>query len=96
MKKIVLTFILSTIILPASAFAPPNAATINVHDMQSVYQQKFRMEEINDYKEVKEEQERFKKRMESYEKPAINNNQPAALEPELVDDNGKIKIEYKN
>ena len=92
MKKILISILMFSTILPAFSYAPPIAPVINNHDMQMIKEQKFRYEELNDYKEVKA---RFEKRMKSYEKPVINNtvNQK---EPELIDENGEIRIKYEN
>lgn len=95
MKNFSLLSIMFLTFLPAEcAFVPDIGAATHVHDMQMIQQQKFRIEEINDFKEVKEEQERFKKRLEpSVEKPAANFSNK---ETEFVNENGEIKIKYEN
>ena len=93
MKKTLMSVILSFVSLSALAYAPPIAPVINNHDMQMIREQKFRYEELNDYKEVKEEKARFEKRIKSYEKPVIE-NKVNQKKPELIDQNGEIKIKY--
>ena len=61
MKKLFLLILLMFVSLPA--FSVPDAGIIQVHDMQMINQQRFRMQEINDYKELKEEKSRFEKRI---------------------------------
>ncbi len=93
MKKILTCVFISAMSLPALAFT--DASMINVHDMQMINQQRFRMEEINDYKEVKEEKARFEKRINSQKPEKLRvENQIIQKEPELVDDAGQIKIKY--
>ncbi len=89
MKKIILsTFLLSTV-LPACAFIP-DAAVIPTHDMQTLQQQRFRIEEINDYKEVQEEKERYWKKNSI---PDIHSEKALPVEnPEFTNENGEIKI----
>ena len=62
--------------------------------MQMIKEQKFRREEINDYNDVKQEKARFEKRNKTNE-PVVQNNNPKH-ESELIDENGEIKIKYKN
>lgn len=62
MKKILLSFILTGFTLPVYAILPPDAAIIQVHDMQMINQQRFRIEEINDYNDVETEKARFQKK----------------------------------
>lgn len=90
MKK----YILGLIILSSlPVYAVPDAAIINVHDMQMIKEQRFRMQEYNDYKEMKEEKERYEKQ-----------NAPSQTvfqkifnrKSKFVDDAGEIKIEYEN
>lgn len=93
MKKILTCVFISAMALPAMAFT--DASMINVHDMQMINQQRFRMEEINDYKEVQEEKARFEKRINSQKPEKLRvENQIIQKEPELVDDAGQIKIKY--
>lgn len=94
MKKILTSILLSTVSLPVLAYAPPIAPVINNHDMQMIREQKFRREEINDYKEVQEEKERFEKRIKT-NKPVVE-NRTINKTPELIDENGGIRIKYEN
>lgn len=80
--------------MPAFAYAPPIAPVINVHDMQMIKEQQFRREEINDYNDVKQEKARFEKRNKTQE-PVVQNND-IKRDSELIDENGEIKIKYKN
>ncbi len=94
MKKVLILFLLGMTFLPAQAYAPPIAPVINAHDMQMIREQQFRREEINDYKEVKEEKARFEKRMKS-ETPTFE-KRTFEKTPELIDENGEIRIKYEN
>ena len=58
---IILSILLSLLSFPAYA-VPSTADVIMVHDMEMIKQQKFRMEEINDYNDVQTEKERFQKK----------------------------------
>ena len=49
MKNLILVSLLSFSIMPVFAVLPPDASIIQVHDMQMINQQRFRIEEINDY-----------------------------------------------
>ena len=91
MNKISVLFFSLLIVLPANAMFAPDASMIQVHDMQMIQQQKFRMEEINDYKEVKEEKERFEKRI-TQPKPVVQKFEPKSSE--FSNENGEIKIKY--
>lgn len=89
MKKYLLT--LALISMPAFAYAPPSASVMQVHDLEMVKQQQFRMHELNYYNEVQEEKARYQKR----------NKQPQTVIQEtfpekskFTDDNGEIKIKY--
>ena len=94
MKKFITTLFLCIFTTPVFAYATPIAPVINVHDMQMIKEQKFRREEINDYNDVKQEKARFEKRNKTNE-PVVQNNNPKH-ESELIDENGEIKIKYKN
>ena len=48
MKNLILVSLLSFSIMPVFAVLPPDASIIQVHDMQMINQQRFRIEEIND------------------------------------------------
>lgn len=92
MKKFLTAMLIATSVLPAMAYAPP--AIIQVHDMQMIKEQQFRREVINDYNDVKQEKERYEKRNRLdkpvAEKPVV----PVNSEPEIIQDNGEIKIKY--
>lgn len=92
MKKIILMFILSTVSVSAYAILPPDAGIIQVHDMQMLKQQRFRMEEINDYNDVKQEKERYQKRQQQT-KPIIEKS--FEKNSKFVEDNGEIKIKFE-
>ena len=65
MKKfLLLTVLLASIPQCAKAFSGDIAPAdvMQIHDMQMLYEQKFRRDEVNDYKEVKEEKARFWKK----------------------------------
>ena len=90
MKKYFLILAVIAFSIPVFADIPPNAAIIQVHDMQMINDQRFRMEEINDYNDVQTEKERYRKRNESPQQPFINK---LFGKKKFVDDNGQIKIE---
>lgn len=94
MKKILSLIFLGAISLPSLAYAPPAVMT-NVHDMQMIKEQRFRMEEINEYKEVKEEKERYRRKIEG-QKPQINAEPTIIKAPQMIDEGGQIKIRYEN
>ena len=89
---IILSIILSLLALPVYA-VPSTADVIMVHDMEMIKQQKFRMEELNDYNDVQTEKERYRKQTENNSKPIINK---LFGKRKFVDDNGQIKIECEN
>lgn len=88
----ILSFLISS---PALAY-PSTADVIMVHDMDMIKQQRFRMEEINDYNDVKTEKARYQKRNNPQpETPTVNrvfNSTPK----KFVEEDGKIKIESQN
>lgn len=92
-KKIMLGFLLGLISMAQPAFAVPSTADIiMVHDMDMINQQRFRMEELNDYNDVKTEKERYQKRNNPTTEPLINR----IFSPnpkKFVEEDGKIKIE---
>ena len=95
MKKILLySLLISSMILPAQAFYSPAEIT-QVHDMQMINQQRFRMEQIDDFNEVKQEKERYKKKNPSFEqsKPTVN-NYVTTPQSQFIDDGGQIRIKY--
>lgn len=89
MKKFAILFCL--ISSPAFAVLPPDAAIIHVHDMQMINQQRFRMEEINDYNDVQQEKERYKKRNEQ---PQTVIQKIFSKKSKFVEENGEVKIKY--
>ena len=92
MKKFILTVLLCLPILPAYCVLPPDAAIIQVHDMQMINQQRFRMEELNDYNDVETEKARFEK-MTAPKEPLIKK---LFHKKKFVEENGQIKIENDN
>ena len=86
---IILSILLSLLYFPAYA-VPSTADVIMVHDMEMIKQQKFRMEEINDYNDVQTEKERFQKKNEVNTEPLVNK---LFGKRKFVEDNGQIKIE---
>lgn len=76
---------------PSFAY-PSTADVIMVHDMEMINQQRFRMEEINDYNDVKTEKERYQKRNAPSE-PLVNK---LFNKKQFVEEDGKIKIESQN
>ncbi len=89
--KILLLFLLLLFSSPVLAY-PSAADIIMVHDMEMINQQRFRMEEINDYNDVQTEKERYKKRTTPSE-PLINR---LFNQKKFVEEDGKIKIESRN
>lgn len=85
--------LLLLIIFSQPAFAYPSTAdVIMVHDMEMIKQQRFRMEEINDYNDVQTEKERYQKKnttSESFVNKLFNKKK-------FVEKNGTIKIESIN
>lgn len=63
-----------------------------VHDMDMINQQRFRMEELNDYNDVKTEKERYQKRNNPTTEPLINRLFSPSPK-KFVEEDGKIKIE---
>lgn len=94
--KILLGFLLGLMFFAQSAFAVPSTADIiMVHDMDMINQQRFRMEELNDYNDVKTEKERYQKRNNPTTEPLINRIfSPSSKK--FVEEDGKIKIESQN
>lgn len=84
--------ILSLISMPVMAVVPPDAAIIHVHDMQMINQQRFRMEEINDYNDVQQEKERYKQRNEQ---PQTVIQKLFSKQSKFVEENGEVKIKYE-
>lgn len=89
MKKYFLTLIL--IAAPAYAYAPPSAAVMQVHDMEMIKEQQFRMKELNYYNDVQEEKERYQKRNEQ---PQTVMQKIFSKKSKFTEDNGEIKIQY--
>ncbi len=70
MKKfLLLTVLLASIPQCAKAFSGDVAPAdvMQIHDMQMLYEQKFRQDEVNDYKDLKEEKARYWKKNKSDE-----------------------------
>lgn len=90
MKKVL--FILAIFVTTnlAYAYPPSPAEIIMVHDMQMINQQRFRMEELNDYNDVQTEKARYQKRTEPSSEPLINK---LFNKKKFVEENGQIKIE---
>ena len=86
---IILSILLSLLSFPAYA-VPSTADVIMVHDMEMIKQQKFRMEEINDYNDVQTEKERVQKKNEVNTEPLVNK---LFGKRKFVEDTGHIKIE---
>lgn len=89
MKKILILFCLICFIKPAYAVLPTDASVIQVHDMQMINQQRFRMEVLNDYNDVETEKARFEKQNAPRE-PLINK---LFNKKKFVEEDGQIKIE---
>lgn len=89
MKKYLLT--LALISMPAFAYAPPSASVMQVHDLEMVKQQQFRMHELNYYNEVQEEKARYQKRNKQ---PQTVIQETLPEKSKFTDDNGEIKIKY--
>ena len=89
MKKLFTTISILLVSLPALAYPPSPAEVIMVHDMQMINQQRFRMEELNDYNDVQTEKARYQKRTE----PTETLFNKLFNKKKLVEENGQIKIE---
>ena len=90
MKYLFLVSLLYFSIIPAFAVLPTDASIIQVHDMQMINQQRFRMEEINDYNDVETEKARYQKRNESNSEPLMKK---LFNKKKFVEEGGQIKIE---
>ena len=93
MKKLIITGIMIFGAMPVFAIIPPDAAIIQVHDMQYIKDQKFRYQEYNDFKEVQEEKDRYNKKNEPAQ-PSIQ--KIFNKKSKFVEDNGEIKIQYED
>ena len=71
MKKFLSLTLFLSAAMPVFAIAPPDAAIIQVHDMQMINQQRFRREVLDDNNDVQTEKERFEKKNSSRD-PLIN------------------------
>ncbi len=89
MKKLFTTISILLVSLPALAYPPSPAEVIMVHDMQMINQQRFRMEELNDYNDVQTEKARYQKRTE----PTETLFNKLFNKKKFVEENGQIKIE---
>ena len=90
MKNLILVLLLSFSIMPVFAVLPPDASIIQVHDMQMINQQRFRIEEINDYNDVETEKARYQKKNEVNSEPLVKK---LFHKKKFVEENGQIKIE---
>ena len=89
MKKICLTILFISVALPALSVAAPDAAIIQVHDMQMINEQRFRQDVLNDYNDVETEKARFEKK--TAPKESLINK--LFNKKKFVEENGEIKIE---
>ena len=89
MNKVLAFVCLICLIQPAYAVLPTDASIIQVHDMQMINQQRFRMEVLNDYNDVETEKARFEKKNAPRE-PLINK---LFKKKKFVEEDGQIKIE---
>ena len=107
MKKILLSvLVISMMPVTANAFSADiaGASGIQVHDMQMLREQQFRREEVNEYKDMKEEKARYWKKTQNAQeqvnnlKQEIRQNQQQAAAPskrsEFVEENGQLRIKY--
>ena len=106
MKKILLLALLLSVPQCVKAYsgdvAP--ASVLQVHDMQMLYEQKFRQEEVNDYKDLKEEKARFWKKDKAVSdqiqqiETQVQKRQEQVAAPskrsEFIEENGQLKIKY--
>lgn len=92
MKQIITFVCLVCIITPVYAVLPTDASIIQVHDMQMINQQRFRMEVLNDYNDVETEKARYQKRNAPRE-PLINK---LFNKKKFVEKDGQIKIESED
>lgn len=90
MKKYIL--ILALLSMPVYAYAPPSAAVMQVHDMEMLKQQRFRMQELNYYNDVQEEKTRYQKRNEQ---PKTVMEKLFSKKSKFIEDNGEVKIQYE-
>ena len=89
MKKVLAFVCLINLIQPAFAVLPTDASIIQVHDMQMINQQRFRIEELNDYNDVETEKARYRQKNAPRE-PLINK---LFNKKKFVEKDGQIKIE---
>lgn len=92
-KKIFLLTALGICSLPTLAAGPPTASIIQVHDMQMIKQQKFRMEELDYYNDVQQEKERYRKRTEQ---PKTVIQRVFDKKSKFTEQDGEIKIKYED
>ncbi len=92
MKQVITFVCFICIITPAYAVLPTDASIIQVHDMQMINQQRFRMEVLNDYNDVETEKARYQKRNAPRE-PLINK---LFNKKKFVEKDGQIKIESED
>ena len=89
MKKLLTFLSIVCFIKPVYAALPTDASIIQVHDMQMINQQRFRMEVLNDYNDVETEKARFEKKNAPHE-PLITK---LFNKKKFVEEDGQIKIE---
>ena len=89
MKKVLFILAIFATTNLAYAYPPSPAEIIMVHDMQMINQQRFRMEELNDYNDVQTEKARYQKRTE----PTETLFNKLFNKKKFVEENGQIKIE---
>ena len=94
MKKFVMILAAINIILPAYSIVPPDAAVIQVHDLQMINQQRFRIEEINDFNDVETEKARYEKRYNSSQSTSLIDR--LFKKKKFVEKDGQIKIEAES
>ena len=96
MKKIIIPSIVILTGMPGlcSYF---DMGSSNVHYLQTLRQQRFRMEEFDDFKDFDQQKQEQLKNDEDYIKqqqsPAVQ-TAPTNTDAKLINDNGQIRIEY--
>lgn len=90
-KMMFITALLVYFFSPVRAVTAPDAAIIQVHDLQMINQQRFRYEELNDYNDVETEKARYKKKHEQPDGTSLINR--LFKKKKFVEKDGEIKIE---
>jgi hypothetical protein len=93
MKKILIALVMLSAGMPGTCgFGDPGFS--NLHYLQTLQQQEFRMEEYNDFKDFEQQKQDRLKKDEEYvhgqQTPPAQTN----TEAKFINDNGQIKIEY--